>query len=435
MNNETGPHPGHDPAPSTHWSRGVGHVVRRGVPVIVLAAVAVAVYFYWQQADHRPQLAGRETDEAPVPVEVVTLRSETAPVEMKFLGQTEASLVVEIRARVAGHLIERSFTEGELVEPGQKLFQIDPRPFEVQLAQAEAQLASALARRGRAQQQVNRLTELAANNAVSAEELEEAQTALRVAAADVQVQQAAIDAVKLQLEYASIDSPIRGLIGQALKDIGSYIDAGANSHLATVHQVDPMYVRYFITELDILRFREGVEQGRISAPDRQDVEIEISLSDGSVYPHRGRINFLDVQISPETGTSVVRGSVPNPDGRLIPGQFVYARILGIQRVNVLRVPRHAVMQSPTGARVYVVNEDQQVEARPVTLGPWSEDGLWIVESGLRPGEQVIVNRLLQVRPGMTVAATAVPADTPAPESIGQFTPMATNADGAGDARP
>jgi membrane fusion protein (multidrug efflux system) len=240
------------------------------------------------------------------------------------------------------------------------------------------------------------------------EEVEDWQTQQRVAAAEVQQQKAQIAAAELQFHYASVEAPITGKIGRALKDTGSYVDAGQNGLLAVIQQVDPMYVRYSVTEQEILRFNRQIAAKQIAVPGIEQIELEITLSDGSIYPHRGRINFIDVQVDETTGTSVVRGQVPNPDGWLKPGQFIYASVLGIQRIDVARVPQKAVSQSPVGASVYVVNDQNVIESRPVTLGEWSGDGQWIVERGLKPGERVVVDRLMQVRPGspVTIAAPA-----------------------------
>lgn len=318
-----------------------------------------------------------------------------------------------------GILPRGNLKKGELVQKGQKLFQIDPRPFQVELAQAKAELSRAEATRLRASRELRRNEPLVSRNVITREDFERLQEAEHVAAADVQVQQARIDAIELQLEYASIESPITGKVGMALNDIGTYIDIGPNSLLTTVHQVDPMNVRFYITEKDILEFRRDVAEGRILAPERKDLEIELTLADGSVFPHKGRINFLDVEIDQQTGTSITRGVVPNPDGSLIPGQFVYATILGLRRTDVVRVPQSAVLQSAVGANVYVVNDENVVESRPVVLGEWSGEDEWIIETGLEPGDRVVANRLMQVRPGspVTVAeATAPPAAEVNPEA-------------------
>jgi membrane fusion protein (multidrug efflux system) len=171
-----------------------------------------------------------------------------------------------------------------------------------------------------------------------------------------------------------------------------------------------MYVRYSVSEQDLLRWQRQRESGEITSPDVKQLELEVTLGDGRAYPHHGRINFVDVRVDPKTGTAVMRGTVANPENTLLPGQFVHASVLGIERINTIMVPQKAVVQAPSGPTVYVVNEKKVVEQRPVTLGDWVEQG-WVVEKGLRTGERVVVDRLTQVRPGAAVAAVAA---NPAP---------------------
>jgi membrane fusion protein (multidrug efflux system) len=258
----------------------------------------------------------------------------------------------------------------------------------------------------RASRELSRNEPLVARNVITREDFERLQEAERVAAADVEAQKARIAAVELQLTYSSIESPITGMVGAAAKDVGSYVDAGPNGLLTTVHQVDPMYVRFFVTEQDILRFRRDLADGRIVSPKREELEVEITLADGSTYPHKAYIDFRDVEIDRRTGTSITRGSVPNPNGELIPGQFIYATIHGIRRVDVVCVPQDVVMQSPVGASVYVVNDSNIVESRAVILGQWSGANDWIIERGLEPGDLVVADRLMQVRPGSPVTIAA-----------------------------
>jgi membrane fusion protein, multidrug efflux system len=392
----------------------MGHVVRRGVPLVVLLLVVAGAYLYWRRVDSAPKHEAAPPPHAAVPVTVLTVRPETVPVRMRFLGQTEASQTVEIRARVAGYLGERGFKEGDRVGKGQKLFQIDPRPFEVALAEAQAGLAMAEATQERAKGQVKRFEGMVAKGIGSQDELIDWQTQARVAAAQVQQQKALIAAAELQLGYTSIEAPMAGEIGQALKDPGSYVDAGQNGLLAVLQHVDPIEVRYSITEQEMLRFRRQQTAREITAPDLGQIELEITLADNTTYPHRGRIDFVDVDVDETTGTSVVRGRVPNPDGLLKPGQFIYANVLGIRRVDVLRVPQIAVSQSPSGASVIVVNDNSVAEARPIELGEWSGAEHWIIRRGLKPGDRVITDRLMTVRPGVpvTVAGEYVPATQP-----------------------
>lgn len=377
------------------------HLFRRLIPLLVLVGVLAAAYYFLSGEDHAPQ---HEPVAAPaaVPVQVITTQEETVPLQLRFLGQTEASQVVEVRARAAGHIVERNFQEGEIVQDGQTLFQIDPRPMEVELLQAQARLQNAEAVLAQAQVSMRRQEELHKNRATSQQELDDTQATMNIASADVQLQKAEIAAAELELDYTTIKSPVTGRIGQVLVDVGNFVTAGGSQSLATVQKVDPMYVRFPVTEGEVLRFRRQVLEGGVIAPPTEEMELEITLSDGSTYPHRGRINFQDVKIDQSTGTMVVRGTVPNEEGLLIPGQFIHTTIVGPQRAHVIRVPQDAVLQSPVGANVYVVNSDSQVESRPVELGQWSGNDLWIIEAGLKPGEQVIVDRLMMLSPGTPV---------------------------------
>ncbi|WP_437191571.1 efflux RND transporter periplasmic adaptor subunit [Planctomicrobium sp. SH527] len=383
-----------------------GHLVRRGLPLLVLGGVLVVAYYYLQHGEHNPaHQAGTAPPPAPLPVTVMTTREETVPILARFLGQTEASQVVEIRARVAGHIVDRTFQEGELVQQGQKLFQIDSRPIEVELLQARARLASSEAVLSQATLNLKRNQQLARDQATSQASLEGTQADHQVALANVELQKALIAAAELELTYTSIEAPVTGRIGQVLKDVGNYIGAGGSDPLVTIQKIDPMYVRFPVTEQEMLRFRRQIAEGDIVTPATEDLELEITLADGSLYAHKGKINFQDVKIDQLTGTMVVRGSVPNSDGSLVPGQFIHTTVLGPQRVNVIRVPQSAVLQSPVGASVYVVNGENTVEARPVTLGEWSGKDQWIIERGLKVGEQIILDRLMMLRPGAPVIPT------------------------------
>jgi membrane fusion protein (multidrug efflux system) len=239
----------------------VGTIVRKGIPVLLLIGLLAGAYYYWGTVSHAPAPQHATPPQGPIDVKTVTVRAENFPAVMRFLGQTEGAQVVEIRARVAGYLQERTFTEGSRVEKGQKLFQIDPRPFEVE---------------------VRRYQQLGTQGTVTESEVEEWETQQRVAAAQVQVSKAEIAAAQLQLDYATISSPITGVIGQVLKDTGSYVDAGQNGLLAVVQQVDPIYVRYAVTEQEVLRFRRQVAEGELNAPEVEDLELEITLSDLSL---------------------------------------------------------------------------------------------------------------------------------------------------------
>lgn len=394
------------------WQRRVlGHLLYSGLPLLVLGGVVFGAYRYWERVDHAPQGAGPAPSAAPVPVTVLTLAPQDAPIRPRFLGQLEASQRVEIRARINGVLEQQAFREGETVQKGQTLFRIDPRPFQVELEITRSRLASAEAKLIRSRDELKRAEQTVSAGAGSRGDLDTARADERVATADVALARSQIEQAALNLGYTTITAPVTGPIGRAQRDVGSYVEPGSNGLLAVLQQTDPIYVRYPVSEQEILRWERLTAAGRVSAPKAGEQEIEVTLSDGRTYPHKGRINFVDVQIDPATGTMVVRGTVPNPSGTLRPGQFVHASVLGVRRVGTLAVPQKAVMQLPIGSCVYVVNAQNVVEMRPVTLGEWSGAD-WVVEKGLRAGERVVTDMLLQVRPGMSVAPTAAAVAAP-----------------------
>lgn len=378
------------------------HIVRRGLPVIVLVMVVLGGYIFLQWHDPAPKHEPAVPPSAPLPVHVITVEYETVPQHPKFLGRTVGSQVVEIRSRVAGYLLEQSYQEGTRIEKGQTLFQIDPRPFENDLAMAMAHLASAKATYERAHLQVIRYTELTERQSATQGELEDWEQQQAVAAADMLRARAEIADAQLELEYTRIDAPITGMVGEALKKVGSYVDSGSNGLVAVIQQVDPIEVRFSVTEQEMLKWNRQIAQGLVTSPPEGQMPVELMLADGSIYPHHGVIKYVDVAIDQTTGTAVVRANVPNPDRSLRPGQFVYAYPLGISRVGVIRVPQTAVLQSPTGMSVYVVDGESKLETRPVSVGDWSGTDYWIIESGLKPGDRVVTSRMLQLRPGTLV---------------------------------
>ena len=340
------------------------HMIRRGVPIAILLVGLLGAYLYWGRTDHAPKAhsaAGPGAPGGPLAVEALTLEPQNVPLRPRFLGQTEASQVVEIRSRVRGFLLERAFEEGQAVKKGQVLFRIDPKPFEADLAVARAALASAQATHERAVTELRRFETLFTQKNVTANELDQARTEERVALAAVRSEEARFARADLDLGYTTINSPIDGVTERSRRDVGSYIDDTANSLLTVVRTVDPMYVRYSVSEQDLLRWQRQRETGEVNIPDVTKLDLEVTLGDGRPYPHRGRINFVDVRVDPGTGTAVIRGTVPNPDNTLLPGQFVHASVLGIDRLNTIMVPQKAVVQAPSGPTVYVVNEKDVVE--------------------------------------------------------------------------
>jgi membrane fusion protein (multidrug efflux system) len=376
-------------------------LIRKAFAAFVLLAAVVGAFLYWRAADHAPHAVQGQAPRGPAPVHVLRLAAQTIPIEPVYLGQTEAAQTVEIRARVNGFLDRRTFIEGSIVSPGQQLFQIDPRSFKADLDIAKAGLANYEAVLTRAHHQVKRYEKLATTGAATANDLEEWQTEELVAQSNIELQKAKIAQAELDLSYTNIASPITGRIGEAQKDVGSYVNASSDGLLAEVEQIDPIYVRFTVSEQDLLRWQRQIESGEIVSPGLGKLGLAVTLADGTEYPHPGSMNYVGVRVDTNTGSAVMRGTVKNPDGRLLPGQFVNVRVNGMTRPDSLLVPQTAVLQSPAGAMVYVVNTANQAELKPVTLGAWRGD-MMIVESGLTPGDQVITDRLMQLRPGAPV---------------------------------
>lgn len=339
----------------------------------------------------------------PPPVVVAPVDAKTVPVTFEYVGVTEASKVVEIRARVQGFIDTRDFEEGALVKKGQRLYTIDPRSFKADQQIALAQVEQAEARLRLAEQDVKRLQSITEPGAIAATDLDQKRAEQVNAAAAVRLAKAQLAKAELEVSYTTVEAPLTGLIGKAEKDIGSLVDAGQNSLLTNLQVVDPLYVSFKVPESDYMARRRDRQNGVLAAADGQDEPyLELTLADGSVYPERGVIDFENVGAEVQTGTVELRGTVKNPDRLLKPGQFVKVHLKGLQRPGVLTVAQRAVSQSPQGPFVYVLGADNKAEQRIVKLGQWTGQD-WEVLEGLQAGERVIVEGLTKVRPGAVVA--------------------------------
>lgn len=350
----------------------------------------------------------------PVPVNAITVQPEDVPYPLDYTGQTRGAREVEVRARVTGLLLKRHYQEGARVRAGQPLFQIDPAPFEAALARAEADLAAASARQAQAAREVARLKPLIDAGMIIRKAYDDAVSAEAITAADVLAQKARVREARLNLEWTRLEAPIPGVAGRALKSEGSLV-SGPDVLLTTVTQVDPIQVLFGIPDNDRLRLRQQAEAKRVSLPERGRYKVTLTLADGSEYAHAGLLDFADVRVSPETGTSEARAEIQNPDGLLQPGQFVRVRLAGASRLGAFRIPQRAILEGPQGKFVYVVGKESKAEIRPVEAGEWI-GGNAIVTGGLTAGEQVIVDGVLKLGPGapVQVGAPAAPAQPGSP---------------------
>jgi membrane fusion protein (multidrug efflux system) len=347
-------------------------------------------------------LAGCSKEQAappaqPLQVTAVSVTPRDTPVSFEFVAQTESSREVEIRARVDGFLDKRLYTEGNMVRAGQPLFQMDRKPFEAALQSAQGQLEQQRAKLEVAEANLKRVRPLAARNAVSKKELDDAIGLERSARAAVLAAEGEVRTANLNLGYTTISSPLHGLSSFAKKQEGSYLTVGEQGLLTTISQVDPIWVNFSISENELLSYRDQIAKGRLKFPRSNDFEVEVVLADGTVFPKRGRINFAEPSFNSATGTFLVRTELPNPQGQLRPGQFVRARVFGATRPGAMQLPQRAVQQGAKGHYVWVIGNDGKAKQRVVEVGDWIGDD-WFISDGLKPGERVVVDGAGRVTP-------------------------------------
>jgi membrane fusion protein (multidrug efflux system) len=354
--------------------------------------------------------AGSAPPAPPLPqVEVVTASRQTVPDEPEFIGQAEASRPVEIRSQVTGILKQVLFPEGREVKTGDKLYQIDPVPFEAAYQSAKARIAEAEARVVQARQNLARVKPLLAEQAVSQKDVDDAIAEDLQAKASLQGAKADMIKAKFDLDNTLILAPIDGLIERSRYYEGRLVSAQTDL-LTMIHRIDPMYVVVSVPESFLLRRRQDVIAAGLRNPETVHLKGTVIFADGSTYPHEGVLDFADVGLRSETGSRQARFVVPNPNRMLLPGQFVRVRFKGTVKENVILVPQRAVQQSPQGSVVFVAGEGDKVEIRPVKVSTWRERE-WIIESGVEPGERIIVEGFHKLAPGAPIhPVPAAPSD-------------------------
>lgn len=345
-----------------------------------------------------------------LPVAVRVATPGTSPVNLEAVAQTEGVREVEVRARVGGILEKRLYTEGAPVKAGQPLFQIDRAPFDIALAQARAQLVEQQARAVQSRREEARLKDLLSDDSISRKEYDDATSTLAVSKAAVMAAEAAVRDAERNLSYSTVTAPVAGTSSRALRSEGSLVST-SDGLLTTIVQLDPIRVRFSLAQGDLARFVGG----RPSA----STKVEMILPDGSVYPQPGRLDFAASRIDPALGTLELRAEFPNPKGAILPGEFVRARLTAATRNNVFLVPQGAVMQTDQGRVVMIIGPEGKVTPRPVKTAEWVGQD-WVVTEGLQPGDKVIVDNLIKLRPGMPVMekpadAPAAPGATPQPD--------------------
>lgn len=335
-------------------------------------------------------------------VGVVTVQPQSVPVFTELPGRTSAFLVAQVRARVDGIVLRREFVEGSDVKAGQRLYKIDPAPYLAQLNSAKASLAKAQANLATQNALAARYKVLVAANAISKQDYDNAVAAQGQAAADVAAGKAAVDTAQINLGYTDVVSPITGRVGISQVTPGAYVQAGQATLMSTVQQLDPVYVDLTQSSLEGLKLRQAVQSGRLKTNGPGAAKVTLILEDGKPYPEQGKLQFSDVTVDQSTGSVTLRAIFPNPGRVLLPGMFVRARIEAGINDNAFLVPQIGVSHDQKGQPVaLVVGADNKVAPRQlVTTGMHGQD--WIVESGLKAGDRVIVHGVDKARPGTTV---------------------------------
>jgi len=360
----------------------------------------------------------------PPEVAVVTVEPQRIVVTTELPGRIEATRVAQVRARVPGIVQKRVFQEGSEVKAGDVLFRIDPAPFQATFSSAQAAVAKAEANLAQANLKVQRYKPLVETNAISKQEYDDALTAQKQATAELASARAAQETARLNLGYATVTAPISGRIGRAQVTEGALVGQGEATPLATVQQLDPVYVNLTQSSAELLQLRRALASGRLKSVGKDKAKVTLVTEDGRAYPHEGKLLFSDVAVDESTGAVTLRAEFPNPDRMLLPGLYVRARLEQAVSENAITVPQQAVQRDASGASVLLVGADGKVALQQVKADS-SQGDKWVISEGLKPGDKVIAEGFQKAKPGAMVkpvpwnggqsAAASPPKAAPQPE--------------------
>ncbi len=390
-------------------------VTNRATPGVArwlgLGGAALSLAWLAACSDGQTQTAGK----APPPAEVgvVTVKLQTVPMVAELPGRLEASRVAQVRARVAGVVHKRVFTEGSDVKAGQVLYQIDAGTYQAALESARAAQAKAEANLSQASALVERYQPLQAAKAISPQEFLNAQVAQRQAQADVAAAKAAVKNAQINLGYTTVTAPISGRVGRALVTEGALVGQGEATPLALVQQINPLYVNFTQPASEALKLQRALSAGQLRQAAGGAASVRVLLDDGSEYPVRGRLLFTDLSVDSTSGPGALRAGIPNPPAAFLPGLYVRVRLEQAQVEGGALVPQQSVTRSATADTVMVVDAQGNVTPRPVKLGG-ALGNQWVVLSGLKEGEQVMADGFQKLRPKTPVKA--VPWQPQAPQA-------------------
>ncbi len=338
--------------------------------------------------------------QGPAPVAYVVAKEQPVTLTTELPGRTAAFETSDVRPQVNGLITQRLFVEGDVVREGQPLYRIDPAPYQAQVASARAALTRARASIASTAALARRYGELVKINAIARQEVENAQTSADQARADVAAQQAALRTAEIDLARTTIRAPITGRIGRSVFTTGALVSASQTGALATIQRLDPIYVDIQEPSAELLKLRRQIMSGQLTRDG--NARVKLTLEDGSEYGPQGTLRFADVTVDPTTGSQVIRALFPNPNGLLLPGMFVRASLVEGTRANAMLVPQRAVSRDEKGqATVMVIGAGNKVEGRTLQTGRSIGDN-WLVTGGLKPGDKIIVEGGMMLRPGMPV---------------------------------
>lgn len=336
------------------------------------------------------------TSRGPLPVSVNVAKSVSVPKALEVVAQAEGSREIEVRARVGGILEDQKYRDGQHVNQGDILYILDKQPLSIAVDKARASAMEATAKAKQAIREESRLSKLYAGKAISQKEYEASISEREMAQAAQVASKASLREAELNLSYATVRAPINGVVGKTEKSVGSLITVGSDSLLAKMVQIDPVWVNFSLSLQDVRKL--GLDKQGSEVVD----SVEAILPDGSVYEIKGKINFMDSKVDTNLSTIQLRAEFSNPNGKILPGQFIRVRLGAGAYEQAYLIPQAAVLQSENGRFVYTVSKDNHVAVTPVEAGPWQGTD-WVITGGLKEGDQIVIDNLIKLRPGAEIA--------------------------------
>ncbi|UXM94658.1 efflux RND transporter periplasmic adaptor subunit [Bartonella sp. HY329] len=368
-------------------------LIKLVLPFLLLSTSSYGLYAQEQGGEAPP----------PAAVNIVVVKPQSVPVVTELPGRVAPTRVAEVRPRISGIVVERVFTQGSTVKEGDVLYRIDPMPFRVRVASAEASLARAKAVELNAKQLAERQSQLREREVTSTTNYDNAVAALAQAEADVALAQASLDAAKLDLGYTEVRAPISGRIGRALVTEGALVSPSDANHLALVQQLDPVYVDFTQSSNAVRELRRSLDAGDLESPAPGEASVQLVFDDGTPYSEKGRLLFSEASVDSTTGQITLRAEFPNPKDELLAGLYVRVRIEQAVNSAAILVPQRAIIRDNLGnAQVYVVDEKNVAHLRAVTLGQVFNNN-WIVHNGIKSGEKIITDGGAKIKDGASVA--------------------------------